>query len=175
MKRYALLCISILILGNIALGQTAEKNKNGNLTVNVVKHLEFSVDEANLKFTYNEFKPSGPPKTDEENSSLITIKTNVDWKFSVCTDAGVVNLVNESKPSATIPANRFSFYTLTTPSEITSNSDKRQLGPECLNPILGKKSKDLSFWLYWEVQPTFTENLYAGNYKANIVYCLSEQ
>ena len=172
MKKCLLLIASILFLWVFSFAQSPP-GATGVVSVQVVKHLELTIDEPNLKFVYNEAHPGGHPPTDEYNSSEIRVKTNVNWALSVCTLNGATVLTHTTRPSETIDANQFKYYAMG--SGITSGSSLQELGPTCINPIKGNINNNLVFTLYWEVDPSFTENLYAGAYVVGITYKLSEQ
>ena len=168
MKKFLLLIASVLLLyGSGFAGSPPDGN--GTVSVEVVKHLALDVQQPLLEFTYNEFDANGGfPETDHSDKSTIILEANVDWAFGVCTVGGATVLVNQTKTTETIEASRFRYFS----SEAIGS--KYQLGPSTSYPILGDKDIK-SFELYWDVEPDFTENLYAGNYLVGIIYKLVEQ
>jgi hypothetical protein len=174
MKKYFLLFAVILFLCNSGFSQVPVE-KIGAVTVDVVKHLEITlVDEPNQFFTYNEANPEGLPPTNQNSSAVVTLKANVNWKFSIVTQNNATVLVNKTRSSETINANIFTYAALGTNGTILiSGTSYQPLGPTCATPIKG--SMNSSFKLYWKVSPKFSGNLYAGDYFVGISYLLAEQ
>jgi len=174
MKKNLFIIAFALIFADVGLAQSpVNLNKPATVAVNVVKHLEIKlVNEPNQFFTYNEFDPVyGIPSTSELANAEVTLETNVDWQFSVVTQNGATVLSNKTKPGYSIPANRFTYAAS---GNVTTGKTYQPLGPVCTIPIKGGKDTK-TFKLYWKVNPKFTENYYAGDYKVDVSYVVSDQ
>ena len=176
MKNLIFLLTIALFFFEFCFAQTPSE-KTGKVVINVVKHLSFTVDPNNVSFKYNQSNSSNPYVTDEDDDSEVTIAANCNWNFTIeSAILGNINLVNVRHAADVIPASQFEYWA--TPYSDQNNLDAgydvaRQLLSSTSQPISGHKNS--KFLLNWKANPGFTANLFAGEYKLDIVYKLVEK
>jgi len=173
MKKYLLLIASIMVLWELGLAQSPV-SMPGAISVMVPKHLQIDIQSTDIQFTYNEAEGiNGWPPTNSTDWSFVKIDANVDWKLSISPQDGKTVLTNPNT-SMTIPASQFEYRLSDIIGTFTSGSTNfHKFYPASAVPITG--SKNANFKLYWRPQPNFSGNLFAGDYKIDLNYVLTEQ
>lgn len=170
MKRYILLIASVLFLWNFGFAQSPVI-RPGTVSISVPKHLQINVIDPSLQFTYNEY--NGWPPTNSLDWCSVEITSNLKWTLAITPLGGQTELIN-IKTSDRISAGLFEFRLEDVNGSITSGSDVfHKFYPVSAIPITG--NKDVDFKIYWQPQPGFSGNLFAGDYKIGVSYVLSEQ
>lgn len=171
MKKNLLLIASVLFLWKIGLAQTPT---TGTITVLVPKHLQIDIRETSIQFTYNEADGvNGLPPTNVTDYSIVRIDANVNWKLSVSSLGGESVLTNPNT-TMTIPASLFEYYLTEIQGIVTpANYIIHKFFPASAPPVTG--SKNANFKMYWRPNPSFSGNVFAGDYTIGISYSLTEQ
>lgn len=168
MKRFLILIASVWFVWGIGL---AQNSTIGTVSVQVPKHLQINIQSTDIQFTYNEY--NGWPPTNSTDWSFVKIDANVNWKLAISPLSGQTVLTNPNT-TMTIPASQFEYRISEVVGIVTSGSNNfHKFYPTSAVPITG--SKNVNFKLYWQPSPNFTGNLFAGDYKIDLNYVLTEE
>lgn len=173
MKKYLFLIVSCFFLLQIGLAQTPVSN-SGSVSVLVVRHLQIDISSTEIQFTYNEADGvNGLPPTNSTDWSFVRIDANVNWKLGIAPLGGQTVLTNPNT-TMTIPASQFEYYLTEIHGIVTpGNYTIHKFLPASTPSVTG--SLNANFKMYWRPQPNFSGNLFAGDYKIDLNYVLTEQ
>lgn len=171
--------MKLIIVSIILFGITMVKGyaQDGGVTVNVVEHLEFKVEDNKLTFLYDYFdnNPLIPEGNTDRNDIIVT--ANCDWQLKITADAeyftgpngqpsnlSVLGLTIQDPTGAPYdnPSNIFDLLTRTG-HEINE-----------LESGVTYISKFTLTWIYdFGLEPEELGNLIAGDYVVNTTYSLT--